>query len=438
VTESPLQDPEHAQRTLAAVLRRAVEVLRGLPALEPEWPEDGSKLERFVDKLAAETALLILLARRVETLDSDVRDLVDDLAERLGPHARSDRTAVMLLRYPHAASTLGFAHIALSSAGYEDARFDALIRGCFENDQLTSVERVPFRFSELLWQCRLLGVDGIRGAGAADGLSILSSSPNPCFGVREQCYQLTHAVMYATDFGRNPGGVAGRRAVRRTVDSFLAWRSAKEDMDLVGELLVTVECLDEPWSPAARIAATQLWRTWRSLGHIPDIYYDAREHERLTGTAARAYEVRRTYHSTYVLGLLCSLVAARGQRRQPGDGCGHAEVLLDTPPPSVDHVRDALPRGVIEAVAAAPVCGRCRTTFVLDCALLLAVKSYDLVRAARLLADVVDHGAEPSPAATASIEFMRHQRLAGASPLLDELLVTTVAVCDDYLEGASA
>jgi hypothetical protein len=462
VIQPPLHDPNDAQRTLGAVLANAIDVLRDIPALEPEWPEDGSKLERFVDKLTAETALLILLARRVEALEASVRNLVDDLADRLGPHARSDRNAVMLLRYPHAASTLGFAHIALSHAGYGDSRFDALVRGCFESDQMTSIERVPFRFGELLWQCRLLGVEGIRGQDAVDRLSILATSPNPCFGLREQCYQVTHALMYATDFGRISESVAGRAGLSRTIDAFLAWRSAKEDLDLVGELLVAVECLNEPWSPAACIAATQLWQTWCSFGYVPDLYYDAHEHERLTGTAARAYEVRRTYHSTYVLGLLCSLIAARGGARRActGGGSGEeigkladrceqavassrAEVAVQAPdeersasatrPSSLDHALEALPPGVIEAVDAAPVCARCGTTFVLDCALMLAVKSYDLVGAARLLADVVEHGAAPSAAATASIEFLLHQRLREGSVLLDQLLATTLAVCAGYL-----
>ncbi|HKB51906.1 MAG TPA: hypothetical protein VKC63_10815 [Solirubrobacterales bacterium] len=488
---------DKAATTLEAVLEYALYVTRHLTLLQQDGPDADGKLETFVDKVVAETALLILLAHRVPCLTSGQGGKLDELASLVSPYARSDRNAVMMMRFPQSVPTLGFAHIALTGAGYSDAQFDKVIRQCMETGQVVCFERIPFRFAELLWQHEVLGVKAEYSRGEVDGLSIASTSPNPCFGLREQAYQLTHALMYATDFGRDPRQLRDRQQMlMRTLDGFLTWTSTAEDFDLVCELLVGIECLGGRWSPAALVAGTQVWQTWSRLGYVPDINYDEGKHRSLTGSAATAYAIRRTYHTTYVLGILSALVASRdrdageetcehlrgktepepgaalcAELRQLATRCDDAVARTErylkdaeaggargreqtiqigtAPSPSREHCADALPRALLEAASAAPICGACATALEIDCSLVLAVRSYDLVRFARLIAEVAENGAMPSSGAAAAIAFATAQQLptgefgayflpaanqgSEASALLAELMATSLQVSADYL-----
>jgi hypothetical protein len=520
-----LEQSEVARDGLVAVLRYAIDVISRLNSIQRQWPEDSDKLETFTDKIVAETALLVLLASRVAGTDPCIQLAVDELAAHLSPHARSVRSGALMLRFPHTAATLGFGHVALQSAGYSDARFDEQLRRCLATGQGESIERVPFRSIELAWQYGLLGLPTQDQSADLLRFSILSKAPNPCFALREQAYQLTHAIMYATAFGDDSHRLeAYQPRLSQTIDAFLAWTVAVEDLDLVCELLIGLECARLEWSPAARIAAVQVWRTWNTFGYLPGVNFDISVHRSLSGPSAEAYAVQHIYHTNYVLGILCALIAGRTTRGFPDESEGDArpldrhtelrhaselseladrceravalaqplsgrEALLDRPgedyaavhkhratesPPQrgrctckrapsaaygdapysrSNYCVNSVAPQLLEDVAAAPVCAQCANLFLLDCGLVVAARSYDLVRTARLLADVVESAAPPSAGAIAAIAFLVGQQLPGGafgahflaetnlrSELLapiTQLVAVTLEVCAQYLRDAA-
>jgi hypothetical protein len=468
----PPVDGRSACSALGRVLRYATAVVRDIDALSGELPDDSGKLERFVDKVIAEAALLVLIAARADdTSLAFPRDEIDELASELRPRASSERNAVMMMRFPHSVATLGFAHIALQAVGFADGRFDKIVRSCLATGEVEAMERVPFRSMELNWQLDMLGLEPKHGLGTLTQSSVLGSLPNPCFSVREQAYQLTHALMYATDFGRAPERVHDRLpSLVATIEVFLAWTTANEDFDLVGELLLALESVRAPWMPAAQVASHQVWGAWRALGHLPDVNYDARHADRLAGSSKRAYALRHTYHPVFVLGLLSALIAARPEpwtadsslslasedaeedllcspRLRLAERCDVAAARADrflierTPQavrtkeaivagegqdvpltaegssgtssvpiaPGAD--RPVVPPSLRAGAAAAAVDPEAEAVFLLDCALMCAVKSYDLVTIALRLADAMDRSPLPSSTVVAAIAFLSAQQL---------------------------
>jgi hypothetical protein len=477
-TFPPLADKESAVRALGEVINYAIEFICDLPVLQLQWPDDSEKLETFVDKIAAEAALLVHLARRLHP-DENLRQRIDALALELTPHARTERNAAMVMRFPHSAATLGFAHVALQSVGYVDADYDSIVRGAFLTGEVDAVERVPFRSIELLWLHEQMGMETKHGHEELLPLSILSTLPNPCFSLREQAYQLTHALMYATDFGRRPDRLRHRnRDLSRSIDAFLAWTCVTEDFDLTCELLIGVECARLQWSAPSQVAAIQAWQHWTSVGYLPGLNYRSDEHDSLAEGPARAYAFRHVYHTTFVFGMLCAMLAASkatGEsathdriRWLPADRWTHridgsaltssvegvvarAHCFLESrqfsASPSTPVVtRDdptksepqelqplvlrcscpigegelptspklrvlRLPSSVERAVAATPVCGDCTTAFLFDCALILSVRSYDLIRTAWLLAEFTKADIAPSAGMTEVVAFLAGQQL---------------------------
>jgi hypothetical protein len=468
-------DGSAASDVLVDVLNYAIDVVRCLSALEQEWPDDSDKLETFTDKIVVEAALLVLLAARAAPESSTIGDAVDQLAEQLAPRARSRRTRTLMMRFPHCVATLGFGHIALQSAGHPDFEFDEQVRRCLATEQVRAIERVPFRTIELGWHHQLLGLESANDDSDLLPLSVISNPPNPCFALREQAYQLTHVVMYATNFGARPDRLGGYRdRLEQAVDGFLAWTVATEDYDLVCELLIALECAAIAWRGRAKIAATQVFRVWNDLGYLPGINYDSDAREAVTGRARDAYAVRHIYHTNFVLGILCALliwgtnrsgvprreadlplqnwcdgglddlaaacteavalatscIGADGSfqhtpaapthdstdvealQPQPGCTCDGATTDREDPLPSLpSYCLNTLPRRLVGDVAASSVCARCARGFIFDCALVTSARSYDLVRTARLLMDVIDEGLPSSAGVRAAIGFLLGQQL---------------------------
>jgi hypothetical protein len=494
--EAGLLSAVERRAVIVAVLDYAVEVINNLGAYSRFWPNDRDALETFVDKVVAETALLVLLADRIGASVQAIQRRVERLASALTPYARSERNAAMMLRFPYSVSTLAFAHIALQQLGYYDDNYDSLVRRCFEARQVECIERVPFRSMELLWQREIRQEIGEADYSALLSSSILCSSPNPCHSIREQGYQYTHAAMYVTDFGFKGGRLSGiGDQIGSVLDEFLAWTCFSEDFDLTCELLMAVECAGLEWSPAARVAAEQIWAVWSQKGYLPGINYDAGTHSRVHGTVeSEAYSVHHIYHTNYVFALLCVLIELRCSRtasKHTGPRCGcpvargpadfrtaalcdeavaDAEQFLagraasslgadeGVAEKSSDQVggRDsfatselaALPESLLLAISGADTCDQCLKAFEISAALLGATRSYDLARMCLLLGDFVAREVAPISAIRSVVEFLARQQLPSgaigayflgeenerseAALVMTNLFARTLAMCAEY------
>ncbi len=280
------------------------------------WNEDDGSFVRLVDKIVIESSLFILLASRVPQLPSKLRGAIEDLAARLCPLARSERTKVLLMRFPQTASSLGISHIALTSLNFPDDQFEFLLQRAMSSGQAEAIERLPFRVMDYRWVKRL--VDPSLCLDFSDLLphSILSTKAHPISMTRDDAYALTHALMYETDFGVLPPNSLYSSRVSAMVDAGLAWTLMSEDLDLLGELIIAAAVLRCPWSPYARFAWHVLNSTWDELGFLPGPSFEANVYSALSGLDASAYAFRHLYHTNYVGGILCSVLLQYPERSE--------------------------------------------------------------------------------------------------------------------------
>ncbi len=278
----PLEDLapglSHAQllSRLTKALLFAKTNLQRLDLHAPFWDDEDDPFVRFIDKIIIETALLVFLAARTAISSEEIRLLIATLTQELSKIARSERTAVLLLRFPHTAVSLGIAHIVLSRLGNQDEAFDALLRRAIKSGHVEAVERLPFRSMDLRWIYGLLDADASPGFDDLIPHSLLATNAHPIYMNREDAYALTHGLMYTTDFGALPPPASLHiEQLTSLVDAALAWHIISEDMDLLGELLLSAAMLRQPWSPHAQFAWHLFAKIWDELEFLPGPSFEA-------------------------------------------------------------------------------------------------------------------------------------------------------------------
>jgi len=125
-----------------------------------------------------------------------------------------------------------------------------------------------------------------------------------------ETYALTHAIMYVTDFGAKsllPASLDINQ-IATMIDAGLACNIMSENLDLLGELLISAAILGQPWSPYSRFAWCLLTRTWDDLGFLPCPSFDTSTYSSITGEEASSYAFLHTYHTSYVGGILCAIL----------------------------------------------------------------------------------------------------------------------------------
>ena len=321
---------------LAAQLSFAAEQVRHLDDNAGYWPDSGHATIRLRDKVATEAAMLLLLARRAEAACPALTAFNDALAAPLIREIRSPRLRDLILRHPHVAATLGAGSVFLSAAGHSDPAFDLLIEDTLDAGFGNSVERVPYRQLDQLWTRNLLAAAPQPLDPVLAG-SILHSRAHPFFMTEADAYAVTHAILYATDFGHAaPPRSLDRARLADMVREGIAWTLLSEDFDLLIEYLMCAACLGEGDSPAARLGWHVVDRIWTQLGFLPGPTFDPARFRALSGPAADAYACEQMYHTNFVAGMYCamrlSLPAAPSAATQPASHDGHdaLERLLAT------------------------------------------------------------------------------------------------------------
>ena len=130
---------------------------------------------------------------------------------------------------------------------------------------------------------------------------------------RDDLYALTHAVAYATDFGRWPApGSVVPEEVLALCESALAIVLDDDDFDLAAELVMAWPCLRTPLSPTANYAFRVLCRIEDAAGILPSLTLRREAVERQPAELRAAYTVATSYHTALVMGIACALLLRCG------------------------------------------------------------------------------------------------------------------------------
>ncbi len=260
-------------------------------------------------KEVGEVAMLLRLADRVLLGEAD-QARIAVLAWRISRVARSRSTRTVIAARPSRAAAHVLAHGCLHQLGCRDDSFDQLARAALTSSAASASERVPYRLLDVAWiRHLLLGDDELDHPALA--LSPIMQGVDLVGTTIEDAYAFSHALPYATDFGR--------RALPHTVDT--AWLSGicdalvlkaldEDDLDLLGELLMAPALLRRAWTPVQWFGWRVLCDTWRRYGFVPGPGLPPPvEGEDAVETVRRV--LGTVYHTTLVGGLaVATLVSA--------------------------------------------------------------------------------------------------------------------------------
>ena len=317
------------EHRLLEVLRFAERTVVGADPEHALWRVDLGRVSGF-DKLLLEASVLALLVDRGER-EGATAQAVDALIGAVA--RRCDRPALVttLRRHPELVTTLGITLLILERFGRLTDEESRVLRDALDSPYVESVERTPFRLLDRVWVLGLAG-RGSPDASIALRLSTASRRTHPLYMEREDVYAITHAVMYATDFGRvAPPRLLLAEQLWRSVDACLAWCLAARDFDLVAELLLTQLLLRQQLSTYGGIAFRVALRTWDELGFVPGPSLSADDFRALDEDGERRqYALYHMYHTVFVSGLVLDAVLRVRPEEEATSGSEETE-WLDPP-----------------------------------------------------------------------------------------------------------
>jgi len=305
-----------ASRTLtAAIDHEAQTEHKGRPAPDAgDAPLGAGPL--VLEKVVAESTMLLRSGAFLRQTDDEVACLIDELAQRLIPHARGESVLVALCRDPARALDKAAAHIHLTDLGYHDEPFDRLLAEILEDENVGG-ERLPNHDLERRWLKNIwLGVSqGPMVDADLLGRTCIARPLDALGSATSDLYAFTHVVLYASDMGRKPIALP-RPASEIVADAEAALAAAvdADNFDLAAELLWTWPMLGLPWSPAAIFSFGLLADVQDIHGFLPGPGYSARVCADLNENQRDDYVLRTSYHATFVMGFLCLAALQSGLR----------------------------------------------------------------------------------------------------------------------------
>jgi hypothetical protein len=277
----------------------------------------------LVGKASGELAMLLRMAKRALPSPQDAA-LIDELARDLAPHTRAPHVYRSLLLRPSRAPMYALAHLCLVQLGVPDEEFDRVARLALRSSVCAANERVPYRMLDAAWARHLaFGVSELEHP--AIPLSPLGAGVDLLEATTDDAYAFTHALPYATDFGRVPLPANLDRRMLLGIAEALAVKALDEnDLDLLSEVLMAPGILGLGWTPTLSFAWGVLERVWNHFGFVPGPGVPL---EAVNETRPQA--VRRVlgtlYHTTFAAGLCCATLIACGApppeaEKGPGGG----------------------------------------------------------------------------------------------------------------------
>jgi len=295
------------------VAERAVECLAQDGYVDSEEPGNNIRPEKVI----SETAFLLVAASTVSSEFGDVAERIRRIARLLIPHARSERMLLQMCLHPPLALDFAQAHICLGRLGYRDDSFEALLRVSCQAQSSLGRERVPHRVLEQEWLRK--GWTGFQPdspwcASRTRFKSALHQASDLMGGSREDAYALTHALMYTRDFNIQPLALPRRKGeLLAEVEAMLARFLDEQDYDLCGELLLAWPLTGKSWSSAAAFGFRVLSMIEDKAGFLPAASTRIQRIEKLHGRERDRYLLGTAYHTIYVMGLLCAVSLQSGR-----------------------------------------------------------------------------------------------------------------------------
>jgi hypothetical protein len=312
---------------------RAVERLAADGYTDAQEPTNKLRPEKVI----SETAFLLYAASRARA-SREVRVRIERVAERLLPHARSERMRLGVCLEPALAWDYAQAHVCLGRLGHQDRAFDALLRRSLRAQARRGRERPPHRVLEQEWIARTWKASdtahGERTSRAALG-SALGRPMDLLSGSREDVYAFTHALMYVTDFSQRLPILPRRRdIILAEAEAALARCLDEEDYDLGGEVLLAWPLTGKGWSAAAAFGFTVLARVEDEAGFLPSQGTRLDRLAALDGAERADYLLATAYHTAYVMGLLCAAALQPGRTppseiHENGNARGSASAIME-------------------------------------------------------------------------------------------------------------
>lgn len=405
---------EWASTDLARRVERSLDAAKAAIALvETDNPGvDLEALEAPPRKIVAETAMLLRVAAEVPaTLAPGVAERAHELIRLLLPHARHPSVAVGIALRPALAGDYAAPHLVLTKAGYRDPEFDRALAEARAAPTARARERLPHRDLEQAWLDSLIGAPPPSSELLAR--TVLCGGIDLLTGSRDDVYAFTHAVMYASDFGHQGVRLTGQaRGALPMAEGALAGALDDDDFDLAGELLLTWPCLDSGWTTTASLAFAVLARIEDEVGIVPSLAIDRAAYDRQPAASRRHYVAAVTYHTAYVMGILCGLILR--SRRLPRESLPAAPGSTKRADELLRRLADTRQRQWYRQVQGLPPerRGAC-LSFLLDVALRRAVRRLDLGSVRQLLRLAIESDATLSPVCAQAAGILH--RLAGCS-----------------------
>lgn len=224
-------------------------------------------------KEVGEVAMLLRLADRVLIGEVD-RARISTLASRIAGLARSKTVRRTVAVRPSRAAAHLLAHACLQQAGCRDDEFDQLAQAVLTASAAGACERVPYRLLDVAWIRHLvlgdhelgdeeLGHPALDLSPVVQGVDLVGTTV-------DDAYAFSHALPYATDFGRLPlpDSIDADWLVE-VADALVLKALDEDDLDLLGELLMVPALVRRPWTPVQWFGWRVLVDTWRRFGFVP-------------------------------------------------------------------------------------------------------------------------------------------------------------------------
>lgn len=252
--------------------------------------------------------MLLRLADRALPRDED-REEIRSLARDLAPLVRAPHVYRFLFLRPSRAPMHTLAHFCLAELGLPDDRLDRVARLALSSSVCAANERVPYRILDAAWTRHIAFGDeeldhpAISLSPIGAGVDLLQASTN-------DAYAFTHAVPYATDFGRIPLPNDVDRYNLLGIAEALAVKALDEDdLDLLAEVLMAPPILRLGWTPTLTFAWGVLERVWDEYGFVPGPGIPPAPKDE-----THTQKVRRVlgtlYHTMFAAGLCCATIIA--------------------------------------------------------------------------------------------------------------------------------
>ena len=290
------------------IARHAIEHLAATGFQHPENADNNIRPEKVI----GETAYLMLAASAAEAY-IEISNRLKELAIILLPHARNKKTLLNICLYPAFALEYAQAHICLTKLGYPDPAFDALLTQTINAHAHVGHERPPHRIMEQAWIKYIWNGDKSKITTIAT-YSSLAHPIDLLHGTTDDMYAFTHALMYLSHFSYAHGKLPrGKREIMCEAEAMLAKCMDAQDYDLAGEVLLTWPLTVTPWSATAAFAFKVLTKMEDKVGFLPSLGMQYNTLQQLENEQRKKYLYSTTYHTIYVMGLLCAAILMYGK-----------------------------------------------------------------------------------------------------------------------------